>query len=162
MGDGFTTWLLCPVLLKTIRCQGSWWPNDSHRRPLTICRLIVARLCDAGDVSLLRKRSKPSPVRKPFRCRTRWVVLGGRVGTGDPPPTSAEAEQDMPVAYARSSSSSLPSSFFRSAATTQRTVSMSLTDSPSERQLTQGACNSIAASKVRLPFSVSTTSWARR
>jgi hypothetical protein len=41
-------------------------------------------------------------------------------------------------------------------------VSMSLTKSPSERLLTQGACKSIAASKVRLPLSVRTTSCARR
>jgi hypothetical protein len=155
-----------PFYLKTTGCQGSRRPNDSHRRPrhnlpadrgaLVRCRRCLA-LTEAG--------SKPSRSRaQAFRCRTRRIVLGRRVGTGesDPPRTSTEAEQNIPVAYARSSISSLPSSFFRSAATTQRTVSMSLIDSPSERPLTQGACNSIAASKVRFPFSVSTMSWARR
>jgi hypothetical protein len=52
---------------------------------------------------------------------------------------------------ARSSDSSLPSSFWRSAVMRRWAVSMSLSKSPSERLLIQGPCKRMAASNVCLP-----------
>jgi hypothetical protein len=63
---------------------------------------------------------------------------------------------------ARSSGSSLPSSFFRRTVMTRWVVSMSLTESPSERLLIQGTCKRMAASNVCLPLSVRTISCALR
>jgi hypothetical protein len=50
--------------------------------PVTICRLIVARWCDAGDVLLSRKRARnpAAPVRKPFAAGLDGSFSAGGLG----------------------------------------------------------------------------------
>ena len=72
------------------------------------------------------------------------------------------SQTDIPQSGHVEARSSFSSSFFRSAATTRRVVSMSLIARSSERALAHGACTRLASSYVRRPFSVSTTSDARR
>jgi hypothetical protein len=61
-----------------------------------------------------------------------------------------------------SSVCSLTSNFFRKDVIARCTESNSLTVSPSDKRLTQGACNCMAASNACLPLSVRTTSCALR
>jgi hypothetical protein len=62
----------------------------------------------------------------------------------------------------RASYFSLDSSLSRRAAISRCIVRRSLAEKPAAMSLIQGACNSIAESKARCPFSVKTTSLARR